>query len=175
MATERQWNKTRLMLPLSMKCILFVRVLSAKQLPHVANSDYVILRNITPIIFAIAGKQRGIQQLPRIAPDNIRLTNPTIWTLEKIIRIFVYNTRTMTTKLTLTVEKTVIEKAKSYAKRTGRSLSEIIEKYLESITNEEKNNDQLSPKLKKIVGAVKLPKNFDEEKELRAYLEKKHL
>jgi hypothetical protein len=95
--------------------------------------------------------------------------------LLRIIRIFVYITRTMTTKLTLTVEKTVIEKAKSYAKRTGRSLSELIEKYLESITNDEKNNDQLSPKLKKIVGAVKLPKDFDEDKELSAYLEKKHL
>jgi hypothetical protein len=95
--------------------------------------------------------------------------------LLRIIRIFVYITRTMTTKLTLTVEKAVIEKAKSYAKRTGRSLSELIEKYLESITNDEKNNDQLSPKLKKIVGAVKLPKDFDEDKELSAYLEKKHL
>jgi formiminotetrahydrofolate cyclodeaminase len=29
-------------------------------------------------------------------------------------------------------------------------------------------------KLKKIVGAVKLPKDFDEEKELRSYLENKH-
>ncbi len=92
-----------------------------------------------------------------------------------IIRIFGINTRAMTTKLTLTVEKTVIEKAKSYAKRTGRSLSELIEKYLESITNDEKNDTQISPKLRKIVGSVKLPKNFDEEKELRTYLEKKHL
>lgn len=81
----------------------------------------------------------------------------------------------MTTKLTLTVEKTVIEKAKSYAKKTGRSLSDLIEKYLESITSDEKNDKGISPKLKKIVGAVKLPKNFDEEKELRSYLEKKHL
>lgn len=81
----------------------------------------------------------------------------------------------MTTKLTLTVEKAVIEKAKSYAKRTGRSLSELVEKYLDSITDEEKNDKHISPKLKKIVGAVKLPKNFDEEKELRSYFEKKHL
>jgi formiminotetrahydrofolate cyclodeaminase len=81
----------------------------------------------------------------------------------------------MTTKLTLTVEKTVIEKAKSYAKKTGRSLSELIEKYLENITSNEKNENELSPKLRKIVGAVKLPKNFDEEKEVRSYLEKKHL
>jgi len=80
----------------------------------------------------------------------------------------------MTTKLTLTVEKSIIERAKSYAKNTGRSLSELIENYLETIT-QESGEENVSPKLTKIVGAVKLPKNFDEEKELRAYLEKKHL
>ena len=80
----------------------------------------------------------------------------------------------MTTKLTLTVEKEVIERAKSYAKNTGRSLSEIIENYLEEIT-QESGDEKISPKLKKIVGAVKLPKNFNEEKELRSYLENKHL
>jgi formiminotetrahydrofolate cyclodeaminase len=80
----------------------------------------------------------------------------------------------MTTKLTLTVEKTIIERAKSYAKKTGRSLSELIESYLENITEENDNSD-LSPKLKKIVGSVKLPEDFDEEKELRSAIEKKHL
>lgn len=80
----------------------------------------------------------------------------------------------MSTKLTLTVDKQIIERAKSYAKNTGRSLSEIIESYLASIT-EESGDKELSPKLKKIVGAVKLPQNFDEKKELQTYFEKKHL
>lgn len=80
----------------------------------------------------------------------------------------------MTTKLTLTVEKSIIERAKIYAKNTGRSLSELIENYLETIT-EDSGNQKISPKLKKIIGAVTLPKDFDEEKELRSYLEKKHL
>jgi len=80
----------------------------------------------------------------------------------------------MTTKLTLTLEKTIIERAKSYAKKTGRSLSELIESYLENIT-EENYNSEVSPKLKKLIGSVKLPKDFDEEKELRAAMEKKHL
>lgn len=80
----------------------------------------------------------------------------------------------MATKLTLTLEKTVIERAKSYAKKTGRSLSELIETYLENLTNENNNSD-LSPKLKKLIGSVKLPKDFDEEKELRSAIEKKHL
>ena len=80
----------------------------------------------------------------------------------------------MTTKLTLTVEKSVIERAKSYAKNTGRSLSELIENYLDNITKESKE-ENLSPKLRKIVGAVKLPKDFDEKEELRSYFENKHL
>ena len=80
----------------------------------------------------------------------------------------------MTTKLTLTVEKSVIEKAKSYAKHTGRSLSDIVEKYLETITLDD-SDVKVSPNLKKIIGAVKLPEGFDEDRELRDYLERKHL
>ena len=80
----------------------------------------------------------------------------------------------MTTKLTLTVEKDVIERAKSYAKNSGRSLSELIEQYLETIT-QENNTQPISPRLKKLIGAVKLPNDFDEKKELPNYFEKKHL
>lgn len=81
----------------------------------------------------------------------------------------------MATKLTLSVEENVIKRAKSYAKNTGRSLSELIENYLQSLTSEQLNDKQLSPKLKKITGVVKLPSDFDEEQVLREYLEKKHL
>jgi len=81
----------------------------------------------------------------------------------------------MTTKLTLTVEENVIRKAKLYAKHTGRSLSELIENYLESLTEENKDKEQLSAKLKNIVGSVKLPADFDEKAALGAYLENKHL
>ena len=90
------------------------------------------------------------------------------------VRTFAETIRIMTTKLTLTVEKSVIEKAKSYAKKTGRSLSEIIENYLATIT-QESNNSEMSPRLKKLVGVVELPKDFDEEEELRSAMEKKHL
>jgi hypothetical protein len=81
----------------------------------------------------------------------------------------------MTSKLTLTVEKSVIEKAKSYAKKTGQSLSELIDKSLDTITSEENGDKELSPRIKKIVGAVTLPNDFNEEKELSSYFEKKHL
>lgn len=81
----------------------------------------------------------------------------------------------MISKLTLTVEEEVIKKAKSYAKQTGRSLSELVENYLSTLTNEEKDMQQISTKLKKIVGVVKLPDDFDEKAELKTYFEKKHL
>lgn len=89
-------------------------------------------------------------------------------------RIFIKKIRIMTTKLTLTVEKSVIEKAKSYARETGRSLSEIIENYLDELTNTNIDKEKVSPKLQKIIGVVKLPKSFDDKKELRASIEKKH-
>ena len=81
----------------------------------------------------------------------------------------------MTTKLTLTVEKSVIEQAKIYAKNTGRSLSELIESYLETIIQENSPKNKMSHRLKNLVGSVKLPKNFDEKKELEEYYRKKHL
>ena len=74
----------------------------------------------------------------------------------------------MTTKLTLTVEKSVIEKAKKYAKGTQRSLSEIVQKYLESLV-EESDKSELSPKIKNLAGSLKLPENFDYDKALDDY------
>jgi FtsZ-interacting cell division protein YlmF len=81
----------------------------------------------------------------------------------------------MNTKLTLTVEKEVIEKAKEYAKNTGRSLSDMIESYLETLVAEEPSPATFSSKIKKITGVVRLPKDFDEKKEISNYLRKKHL
>ena len=50
----------------------------------------------------------------------------------------------MTTKLTLTIEKSVIEKAKRYAKGTQRSLSEMVQKYLESLGEPKTREDYSS-------------------------------
>jgi len=81
----------------------------------------------------------------------------------------------MITKLTLTVDDSISKKSKSYAKHTGRSLSELIENYLATLTEETGDQEQLSPKLRKIAGAIKLPANFDEDAALNAYFENKHL
>jgi len=80
----------------------------------------------------------------------------------------------MTTKITLTVEEDIVKKAESYAKQTGRSLSELVETYLETLTEDHGKTQQISAKLKKLVGSVKLAADFDEKKELAAYFERKH-
>lgn len=83
----------------------------------------------------------------------------------------------MTTKLTLTVEKSVIEKAKKYAKGTQRSLSEMVQKYLETL-GEPDDIKQPTAKMKKLLDKIpnNIPQYTDEELEKykREYLEKKH-
>ena len=81
----------------------------------------------------------------------------------------------MNTKLTLTIEQAVIERAKSYAKEKGRSLSDIIENYLKAITKEERIEEELSPLIKSLRGSFKMPKSFDYKKELSKGLSEKYL
>ena len=71
----------------------------------------------------------------------------------------------MNTKLTLTMDKSVIERAKKYARRQDRSLSNLVENYLKSITYEkvEKKgtNEEIPPKVKSLMGSVELPESLD--------------
>lgn len=80
----------------------------------------------------------------------------------------------MTTKLTLTIEQEVIKVAKTYARRKGRSLSDLIENYLKTLTAKTSNKEDLSPKVKKLMGTIKLPKDFDYKKSLAEELTKKY-
>ena len=84
----------------------------------------------------------------------------------------------MNTKLTLTIEQSIIEKAKKYARKKERSLSDLIESYLKALTTEEnttKLEDELSPTLKSLRGSFKMAKNFDYKKELSDRLTEKYL
>jgi predicted CopG family antitoxin len=82
----------------------------------------------------------------------------------------------MNTKLTLTIERDIIESAKKYAKSKNRSLSDIIENYLKHLTNKDSNTEnELDPMIESLKGAFKLPKNFDYKKELGKRLEEKYL
>lgn len=93
----------------------------------------------------------------------------------KITRIFETKTHVMQTKLTLTIEQSIIEQAKVYAKSKGRSLSELIENYLKVVLeNEDRNEIVLSPAIKKLKGSVKLPEDFDYKKDLTDAISEKH-
>jgi hypothetical protein len=82
----------------------------------------------------------------------------------------------MNTKLTLTIEQNVVNKAKVYAKRKGHSLSAIIENYLKAITqNGPKSDIEMTPVVKSLRGSFKAPTNISYKKELSKSLSKKYL
>jgi hypothetical protein len=82
----------------------------------------------------------------------------------------------MNTKLTLIMEKEVIEVAKEYAKEKGQSLSELVENYFKLITVEKRKieSDQLSPKVRKLKGIIKSNEDLDYKKILTEELSKKY-
>ena len=82
----------------------------------------------------------------------------------------------MNTKLTLTIEQSLIDKAKRYAKGKGRSLSDIVENYLKVIIKEEKVRViDSTPIVTSLKGSFEAPKGFDYKKELLKGLSEKYL
>jgi hypothetical protein len=82
----------------------------------------------------------------------------------------------MNTKLTLTIEQSLINKAKKYAKSKGRSLSDIVENYFKVIIKEENTKviDQ-TPIASSLRGAFKAPKDLDYKDALSKGLSEKYL
>lgn len=83
----------------------------------------------------------------------------------------------MDSKLTLKLDKAVIEQAKQYAKEQQTSLSRLIENYLAVLTNLKKGTAEdieISPFVKSISGAIKLPEDFDYKKEIGNILSEKY-
>ncbi len=82
----------------------------------------------------------------------------------------------MNTKLTLTVDGDVVERARQYAKAKGRSLSSIIKTYLEALTMEEGQQiKKQTPIVKSLRRAFKLPKERNYEDVLTEALTEKYL
>ncbi len=80
----------------------------------------------------------------------------------------------MTTKLTLSIEKEVIEQSKLYAASQNRSLSDLIESYLRTITVTEGKKITITDKVKSLSGSFKAPANFDYKKILEEEIIRKH-
>ena len=82
----------------------------------------------------------------------------------------------MNSKLTLTIEKSVIVKAKLYAKSRGRSLSDIIENFLQMITHDNWDSDiETTPLVKSLKGSFKAPADLDYKEQLSKGLSDKYL
>ena len=73
----------------------------------------------------------------------------------------------MGTKLTLSVGEKVIQEAKKYAREQGKSLSNIVEEYLKSLTslNNISKQEKLNPIILELKGSVKLHDDFKSYKE----------
>jgi hypothetical protein len=84
----------------------------------------------------------------------------------------------MDTKLTLKLDKFVIDKAKDYALTHKKSLSRIIESYLRSLVSKSDPKDsddiEISPFVKSMATGVNIPADFDYKKEYGDYLTLKY-
>lgn len=81
----------------------------------------------------------------------------------------------MDAKLTLNVDKEIAGKAKKYARSKGRSLSDLVEDYLKFLTREmETETIRISPRVKSLLGSIKVPDGFDHKKELSKRLNEKY-
>jgi len=82
----------------------------------------------------------------------------------------------MDKKLTLSLNKNIIEKAKDYAKQNKTSISKMIEAYFDSLTNNEsKENENITtPLVESLCGVIELPKDFDYKASKAKYLLEKY-
>ncbi len=82
----------------------------------------------------------------------------------------------MDAKLTLQLDKAVIERAKAYAAICNTSLSKLIEAYLDELTRRPNSDPDapLNPLVKSLHGLASLPVAFDEQGAYFGHLLEKH-
>jgi len=80
----------------------------------------------------------------------------------------------METKLTLRLNKRVIDEAKDYAHNHNISLSKMVESYLESITKQKAVATEISPLVESLSGVIQLDENFNYRKDYSNYLAEKY-
>jgi macrodomain Ter protein organizer (MatP/YcbG family) len=80
----------------------------------------------------------------------------------------------MDIKLTIKLDSDVISRAKRYARHRRTSLSRMIESFLDSVTQNETDDIEITPLVKSLSGVIKLPEDFDYKKERTDYLIKKY-
>ncbi len=84
----------------------------------------------------------------------------------------------MDAKLTIKLDKYVIDRAKNYASSHNRSLSRLIESYLQSLVIQDDSNDneeiQISPFVRSLSTGNNIPADMDYKREYTNYLIEKY-
>jgi len=78
----------------------------------------------------------------------------------------------MNTKLTLNIEKDLIEIAKKYAQESHQSLSSLVQNYFKHLTSDNKilDNVDISPTVKTLSGIISLNNDYDYKKEYKKHI-----
>ena len=85
----------------------------------------------------------------------------------------------MKAKLTLLLDKGTIEEAKEYAAESDRSLSRMFEQFIRATldkvsSKKPKRRKKSHPDVQRLVGIIKLPRDFDYKKAREEYLTEKY-
>ena len=82
----------------------------------------------------------------------------------------------MDAKLTLKLEKEVIDRAKAYARRHDSSLSRLVESLLRGITMHESEgvSPEITPRVERLSGVLGCIPDLDEKEAITDYLMEKH-
>ncbi|MBO4234781.1 DUF6364 family protein [Riemerella anatipestifer] len=80
----------------------------------------------------------------------------------------------MNTKLTLNLNKSIIESAKDYAKENRVSLSKLIENYLNALTKKESKKVDVSPLVESLTGIIPHDSENEKNEDYYEYLREKY-
>lgn len=81
----------------------------------------------------------------------------------------------MNTKLTLSLNKDIVEAAKQYAKQQNNNLSSIIERYLlKLISDVQTTHPSPTSIVEELSGVISLPSDFNYRDELNSFLTRKY-
>jgi len=80
----------------------------------------------------------------------------------------------MQTKLTLSLEKDVIEHAKAFSRRQHKSLSKLVENYLRQITSAASEKEAITPLVSELSGVIRSEAVDKRKKEYAEFLAEKY-
>ena len=80
----------------------------------------------------------------------------------------------MNTKLTIKLNRRVINRAKTFARNNKTSISKMVEVYLDSVTRPEDSNLEITPLVESLSGIITLQKDYDYKHKYAEHLSHKY-